>query len=372
MASLDSLPADHRAVLQLVLQRGRSYDDIAALLSIDRAAVRQRALSALDALGPQTGVPPERRALITDYLLGQLPARVSEDTRDRLAETPAERAWARVVSAELAPLAGGTLPEIPTEATRREPVDPPPPPRSVPPRGPGPARGPEPGSGPGPARGPEPGSGPGPARGPEPVGAPRMGPGGPGGPPGDRPSSRRGGALLLAALALLAVIVVVVLVVVLSSGGSTDSSSTTAASIPSSTAVSPTATTGTTTTTSSTGTATAKPIGQVNLSSPTGGKAKGVAIVVRQGTTTGLVIRATAVPANTRHDAYAVWLYNSASDDKLVGFVNPGVGTTQVLQTQGPLPANASHFKQLLVTVETQAKPKGPGTIVLQGPLTLH
>ena len=58
MASLDSLPADHRAVLQLVLQRGRSYDDIAQLLSIDRAAVRERALSALDALGPQTGVPP--------------------------------------------------------------------------------------------------------------------------------------------------------------------------------------------------------------------------------------------------------------------------------------------------------------------------
>ena len=57
MASLESLPADQRAVLQLVLQRGRSYDDIATLLSIDRAAVRQRALSALDALGPQTGVP---------------------------------------------------------------------------------------------------------------------------------------------------------------------------------------------------------------------------------------------------------------------------------------------------------------------------
>jgi hypothetical protein len=52
MASLDSLPADQRAVLQLVLQRGRTYDDIAKLLSIDRTAVRQRALAALDALGP--------------------------------------------------------------------------------------------------------------------------------------------------------------------------------------------------------------------------------------------------------------------------------------------------------------------------------
>ena len=44
MATLDSLPADQRAVLQLVLRRGRSYDEIARLLSIDRAAVRERAL----------------------------------------------------------------------------------------------------------------------------------------------------------------------------------------------------------------------------------------------------------------------------------------------------------------------------------------
>ena len=54
----------------MVLQRGRSYDQIAEMLSIDRAAVRQRALQALDALGPHTRVAPERRALITDYLLG--------------------------------------------------------------------------------------------------------------------------------------------------------------------------------------------------------------------------------------------------------------------------------------------------------------
>ncbi|HWK18761.1 MAG TPA: sigma factor-like helix-turn-helix DNA-binding protein, partial [Solirubrobacteraceae bacterium] len=106
MATVDSLPPDQRAVLQLVLQRGRSYDDIAELLSIDRAAVRQRALAALDALGPQTRLAPERRALITDYLLGQLPGPVSDDTRNSLAGSAGERAWARVVASELAPLAG--------------------------------------------------------------------------------------------------------------------------------------------------------------------------------------------------------------------------------------------------------------------------
>jgi hypothetical protein len=42
MATIESLPADQRAVLQLVLQRGRTYDEIARLLSIDRAGVRAR------------------------------------------------------------------------------------------------------------------------------------------------------------------------------------------------------------------------------------------------------------------------------------------------------------------------------------------
>jgi hypothetical protein len=113
MASLDTLPPDQRAVLDLVLRRGRSYDQIAELLSIDRAGVRERALAAFDALGPQTGVPAERRALITDYLLGALPPPVADDVRGRLAASPGERAWARVVASELQPLASSPLPEIP-------------------------------------------------------------------------------------------------------------------------------------------------------------------------------------------------------------------------------------------------------------------
>ena len=188
------------------------------------------------------------------------------------------------------------------------------------------------------------------------------------GTPGGPPSSRRGGALLLAGRGLLVVIVVVVMVSPELSGQLPSSSTRTAAGAPTSTSSS----SATTTATSTTGTAAAKPIAQVNLLSPTGGKPKGVAIIVKQGTNTGLVIRATGVPANTRRDAYAVWLYNSATDNHILGFVNPGVGTTQVLQTAGPLPANASHFKQLLVSVETAPKPKAPGTIVLQGALSLH
>jgi len=36
-----------------------------------------------------------------------------------------------------------------------------------------------------------------------------------------------------------------------------------------------------------------------------------------------------------------------------------------------PLPANASHFGKLLLTLETQSNPKSPGTIVLQGTFSL-
>jgi hypothetical protein len=344
MASLESLPADQRAVLQLVLQRGRSYDEIADLLSIDRAAVRQRALQALDAIGPQSRVPPERRALITDYLLGQLPPRVSEDTRARLAESASERAWARVIAAELSPLASKPLPEIPVEGAREEP-------RPTPAaREATPARQAE--------REPEPAVA-------APEFAPRERAPREPGPLGARPSSRRGGAILLGLLAL-GVIAAIVIVIASSGGSSNHNSSSTVASTPSTATTAPT-----TTSTTSTATSTPRQIAQVNLTSPhAGSQTVGVAAVFRSGTAIGVLIQAQKVPPNTKHDAYAVWLYNSPSDSKILGFVSPGVGSNGRLSTAGRLPNNAGHYKQLLVTRETQRNPSQPGTIILQGQLT--
>src|ERR1700727_1387929 len=116
MPSLDNLPGDQRAVLEMVLARGRSYDEIARLLSLDRAKVRERAQIALDTIGPHTEVAPEHQHRIADYLLGQLPDAEVQEVRDVLADSPSDRAWARVVASELAPLTGGNpLPEIPVE-----------------------------------------------------------------------------------------------------------------------------------------------------------------------------------------------------------------------------------------------------------------
>jgi hypothetical protein len=50
MTELDRLPPDQRAVLSLVLDRGKSYGEVAEMLAIPESAVRDRAHAALDAL----------------------------------------------------------------------------------------------------------------------------------------------------------------------------------------------------------------------------------------------------------------------------------------------------------------------------------
>jgi hypothetical protein len=162
-------------------------------------------------------------------------------------------------------------------------------------------------------------------------------------------------------LGIIALIAVVVVVVVIVSSGGSDHHKTNASATTSSTA---------STSTSTTSTTKAKVVAQVNLTSPLGSKTVGVAVVVKQGTQAGIVIRAQGVPANTKRDAYAVWLANSGSDAVRLGFVNPGVGGNGRLQTAGGLPANANHFSQVLITLEHAGHPAHPGTIVLQGHLT--
>jgi hypothetical protein len=176
--------------------------------------------------------------------------------------------------------------------------------------------------------------------------------------------------LVLGGLGAVLIAAIVIGIIALSGGSSSKhnkgrtNSTSTAASAP--------ATGSTATTTATTATTTARPVARVILAAPTGNKSlAGAAVVVVQGSKIGIVIRATGLPANTSHDAYAVWLYNSPTDTHLLGFVNPGVKSDGVLQAGSPVPANVSHFKQLLVTVETQAKPHAPGTVVLKGALNV-
>src|SRR3954447_5187795 len=114
---VSSLPADQIAVLELVLERGRSYDEIADLLGIDAHAVRARAHAAVDALGPNGGkrLTTARRAELADFLLGQQDEESAEATREQLLTSSGSRAWARVVAGELKSLGGDKLPAIPSE-----------------------------------------------------------------------------------------------------------------------------------------------------------------------------------------------------------------------------------------------------------------
>src|SRR3954465_5285227 len=122
MSGIDDLAPDQRAVLQLLLKQGKAYVELAALLRIEPDAVRERAVSALDGLGPREGVQlaPERRGEIADYLLGQQSASERQKTRELLEGSAAGRAWARVVAGELRPVAGDALPEIPAEGAEVE------------------------------------------------------------------------------------------------------------------------------------------------------------------------------------------------------------------------------------------------------------
>jgi Sigma-70, region 4 len=364
MASLEDLPADQRAVLQMVLQRARTYDEIASVLSIDRSSVRQRALDACDALTPDGIEPGPEQALVTDYLLSQLPAQVADQVYVYLEAADDERHWAAAIAHLLAPLASRPLPQIPVAAPLRS--DPPvvtgdpatpledharPAPEAL---AAAPARSESP-----------------PAR-----------------PPRERthstvPARKRRPWTLIPALGVGTAIVVVLLIVLISSGGSTTPKKIKPRRTYTYTNTNATTTstgTGTATTTTGTTTSTGTQIlAALNLTSPVGAtQTLGVAQVVRVAGVVGIVIDAQGVPQNSAHNAYGVWLYNSATSNRFLGFDRNLVGKNGKLAIEGTLPAHAARrctstgrctgFSHLLITLETQQHPTTPGEVVLSGP----
>jgi len=80
------LSDDSRALLQLLLGRGKSYADISGLLGIDEAEVRERARNALAEIDPSEPAPD---ADFTDYLLGQSDAITRAEVATRIGADPA-------------------------------------------------------------------------------------------------------------------------------------------------------------------------------------------------------------------------------------------------------------------------------------------
>jgi hypothetical protein len=108
------LTADQKATLQLLLERGQSYADLASMLGIDEGEVRARARAALRELA---GGDPDRNVALTDYLLGQADPIGRADVVRHLRDDPGDRQLAADLIEELrAVVPNADLPRLPGEA----------------------------------------------------------------------------------------------------------------------------------------------------------------------------------------------------------------------------------------------------------------
>lgn len=112
-------------MLQLLLERGQSYDDLAGILGVGSDEVRTRARAALKELA---GTDPDRNVALTDYLLGQADPIDRADAVRHLKDDPEDLALVtelaqklRLVApeAELPRLPGSERQPRPRGATQR-------------------------------------------------------------------------------------------------------------------------------------------------------------------------------------------------------------------------------------------------------------
>jgi hypothetical protein len=321
MASPESLNPQQRAVLQLLLRQGKSYDEIAGLLRTDASAIRRRAQGAVEALGPDADdVPADRRNEIADYLLGQQTASQRAATREYLEGSSAGRGWARAAAGALEPVAGAEkLPDVPAEreeiaeafdalearTARQEEV---------------------------------------------------------------QRSSALGGKLIAAGLGLVLALVII-LVVTLTGGGDNgapgNASSTTSAA---------TSTTGTGTTASPDGNPQILAQGTMRPAAGSGSSASGQVAIVRFPSTNRYRLALTAKgipPSSSSGSAYAVWFYTSKNNALFLGFPDKVVGANGRLDTVADLSPDTPNFNEVLLTSERTNAPKTPGTVVLRARLVV-
>ncbi len=345
MSPVDDLSPDQRAVLALLLQQAKRYDDLGRLLRIDAASVRARAIGALEALAPpDVEIPAGRRAELSDWLLGQQDPAETTQTLEHLAGSPTARDWATGASAALREggFAPDALPDVP------------------------PAPAPDPAAEAGATAAAEPsartepatGAGASPAVDATAETGAAAGDGEaetrlPGFAPESSqrpPSSRIGGALLIAGIVI---VLAAALVWALTDDDGDAESPTVAAT--------------------QTTTAAADPeiVAQINLRAPGGGEALGVANVLAQGDQRAVAIQGQDLRRNTKDDAYAVWLAGGPGGAATrLGFA-PAVGRNGRLEGASALPEDAADYRRLVISLESDTDPQKPTTVVLTGKLDL-
>ena len=123
MATFDQLSDEQRAIVELVLKQGKSYDELSDLLGLPETRVRELARDALVDLAPITarGVEQDWRGQLADYVLGQQAGPEATATRGHLRRSEAARSWTRSLLDALEQLyPNGNVPAIPdSERGRR-------------------------------------------------------------------------------------------------------------------------------------------------------------------------------------------------------------------------------------------------------------
>lgn len=317
MATLDQLSDEQRAIIELVLQRQKSYEELADMLGMTHARVQELARAALVILSPVSvrSVDDEWRGQLADYVLGQQSGPESTATRGHLRRSEQARTWTRSLLDSLDSLYKTDLPSIPEgERGGRERLRRPERPEGAPER---------------------------------PVRRPRE----PLSPEAEEAVRQRriyGG--VAGAVVVLLLIIFVWPVGVLTGGGDDKSSSSSGGD------------------TQNAGQQTTV-VGQVELKPVGAAKGQGVAVVATQAGKLQMVVQARLTPTKAKQ-AYEVWLYNSQGDAKSLGAqVTDQQGN---LQGAAPLPANYKSFKFIDVSLESTSdnNPKHSADSVLRAPLS--
>ncbi len=319
MATFDQLSAEQRAIIELVLKQGQSYEELGTMLGLPTSRVRELARESLVKLSPRSAaaVDDDWRGQLADYLLNQQSGPEGTATKGHLRRSEGARGWARSVLDSLEQFYGSTnIPTIPegepAAAPRRERK----PRREKPPKRERPDK-------------------------PEKDEPRRAAPAA----AGDAIRRRR----LMGAGAAVVVLLLVVLVWPLHLLTGSDSKPD--AAKPKTAAVK----------TQILGQLVLKPVGSANS------KAAGVAVIAQRGTKRQLIVQAQLTPTKPRQ-AYEVWLYNSQSDAKSMGAqVTNAKGT---LQGAAALPSDFSKYKFIDLSLETvDRNAKHSGNSVLRGAL---
>jgi Anti-sigma-K factor rskA/Sigma-70, region 4 len=116
MATFDQLSAEQRAIVELVLRQGKTYDELADMLNMPEGRVRELARDALVELAPVSvrGVEEDWRGQLADYVLGQQSGPEATATKGHLRRSEAARSWARSLLDSLEQFyENGSVPAIP-------------------------------------------------------------------------------------------------------------------------------------------------------------------------------------------------------------------------------------------------------------------